>query len=92
MRINFAHIRHPSTSGGHIDFAVFDARASNNTTSANQAILMQLTFAARSAGHKIDQSAIAFAESGQLRFFGDKNLVEFLSKNGLPQWTNWIDT
>lgn len=91
MRINFAHIRHPSTSGGFIDFAVFDARASNNTTSANQAALNQLTLAARSAGHKIDQSAIAFSEGGRLRFFGDKNLVDFLSRSGLPRWTHWID-
>jgi len=92
MRINFAHIRHPSTSGGSIDFAVFDAKANSNTTEAKQAVLFQLTQAARGAGHKIDQSAIAYSQGGQIQFFGDKNLVDFLSKNGLPQWTHWIDT
>ena len=43
------------------------------------------------AGYKIDQSALAFVEDGRLRFYGTENLVEFLSKNGLPQWTHWID-
>jgi hypothetical protein len=92
MRINFAHIRHPSTNAGTIDYAVFDAKANSNTTEAKQSVLFQLTQAARSAGHKIDQSAIAYSESGQIQFFGDKNLVNFLSKNGLPQWTHWIET
>jgi hypothetical protein len=92
MRINFAHIRHPSTSGGYIDFAVFEAKATSNTSSAKQSVLNQLTQAARSAGHKVDQSAIAFSQDGQIQFFGDKNLVDFLSNSGLPQWTHWIDT
>lgn len=91
MKINFAHIRHPSTSGGNIDFAVFEARASSNTATGNQTILNQLTVAARSAGHKIDQPAIAFSENGRLKFFGDKNLIDFLSKSGLPRWTHSID-
>jgi hypothetical protein len=91
MRINFAHIRERSTSGGWIDFAVFDARSSSGTNSGNAEVLAQLTKNARLAGHKIDQSALAYNESGQLKFYGTPNLVEYLSKSGLPNWTHYID-
>jgi len=91
MRINFAHLRERSTSGGWIDFAVFDARSSSGLDPDNADVLARLTAQARSAGHKIDQSALAYEERGQIRFYGDQNLVAYLSQNGLPQWTHWID-
>ena len=92
MRINFAHIRERSTSGGHIDFAVFDARSTSGSDLDNAQVLAGLTAKARLAGHKIDQSAIAFGQNGQLRFYGTKNLVEYLSRRGLPRWTHTLDT
>lgn len=91
MRINFAHIREKSTSGGWIDFAVFDARSSSGSTQGNSEVLAQLTNKARMAGYKIDQSALAYNESGQLKFYGTPNLVDYLSKRGLPTWTHYID-
>lgn len=91
MRINFAHIRERSTSGGWIDFAVFEAHSTTNTESANAEVLMQLTAKTRIAGHKIDQSALAFNEHGRVKFYGTKNLVDYLSRSGLPQWTHSID-
>jgi hypothetical protein len=91
MKINFAHIRERSTNGGSIDFAVFDAHSTTNTDSANAEVLAQLTAKARRSGLKIDQSALAFNESGRLKFYGTKNLVEYLSRSGLPQWTHSID-
>ncbi|TSK05147.1 MAG: hypothetical protein FPO08_16725 [Geobacter sp.] len=91
MRINFAHIRERSTSGGYIDFAVFDARSTTGTDSANAEVLADLTTRAKMAGYKIDQSALAFNENGRLKFYGSRNLVDYLSKCGLPQWTHWID-
>ena len=91
MRINLAHLREPSTSGGWIDFAVFGARSSSGLDSDNAALLARVTAQARSAGYKIDQSALAYDERGQIRFYGDKNLVDYLSQNGLPQWTHSID-
>jgi len=91
MRVNFAHIRERSTTGGWIDFAVFDARSTSGTDVANAAVLAELTGKARTAGFKIDQSALAFSEAGRLKFYGTKNLVDYLSKSGLPNWTHWID-
>lgn len=91
MRINFAHIRERSTTGGWIDFAVFDARSTACARSADSRVLADLTMRAQRAGYKIDQSALAYKENGQLRFWGSRNLVDHLSRTGLPRWTHWID-
>lgn len=91
MRINYAHLRQRSTSGGWIDFAVFEARSANGTESGHSAVLARLTSKARAFGQKIDQSALAFAENGRIKFFGDKKLVEYLSKSGVPSWTHTLD-
>lgn len=91
MRINYAHLRERSTSGGWIDFAVFEARSTSGTESANAEILTRLTNKARAAGQKIDQSALAFQEHGRIKFFGDIKLVEYLSKTGVPRWTHTIN-
>jgi hypothetical protein len=92
MKINFAHIRERSTTGDWIDFAVFDAHSTVDTASANAELLAQLTAKARAAGYKVDQSALAFDEYGHLKFYGTKNLVDYLSHKGLPKWTHCIDT
>lgn len=91
MKINIAHLREKSTSGGWIDFAVFDARSNSGTTAANQLLLNQLTEKARGAGFKIDQSALAFMSSGKATFFGSQNLVGYLSKQGVPRWTHSLE-
>jgi len=91
MRINYAHLRERSTSGGWIDFAVFEARSANGTDSANAQVLARLTAKARAAGQKIDQSALAFQEHGRIKFYGDRKLVEYLSKMGVPSWTHTIN-
>jgi len=91
MKFNFAHIRERSTSGGSIDFAVFDARSTSGSDDANAQVLADLTARARRAGRKIDQSALAFTQNGRLTFYGTKNLVDYLSKRGLPQWTHSLD-
>lgn len=88
MRINLAHLRERSTSGGWINFAVFDAKS---TSGDNGGLLRQLTLAARAAGLRVDQSALAFQAGSQIRYFGDKNLVDYLAKGWLPQWTHTID-
>lgn len=91
MKVNFSHLREHSTSGGWINFAVFDAQATSNTNSANAEILAQLTMKARHSGLRIDQSALAFSEGGRIKFYGTQNLVNYLSRAGLPQWTHSID-
>lgn len=91
MRVNFAHVSHPSTSGGRINFAVFESRSNSGLQADNDDVLAQLTIAARGQGLRVDQSALAFSENGRLKFFGATPLVEFLSKNGLPRWTHYLD-
>ncbi len=91
MKINLAHLRKRSSSGGWIDFAVFNAKFSTGTNSDNADLLAQLTTTARATGLKIDQSALAFNYAGRIKFYGDKNLVDYLSRNGVPRWTHKID-
>jgi hypothetical protein len=92
MRIEFAHIRERAAAGGWIDFAVFDARSTAGTQSANSTLLLQLTTAATARGLKIDQAALAFMENGRVQFYGTKTLVEYLSRSGVPRWTHYLDT
>lgn len=91
MKISLAHIRERSTSGGYIDFAVFDAKATSVGDAGNATLLAQLTNRARALGLKIDQSALAYSYNGRNRFFGTKNLVDYLSNSDLPRWTHEID-
>jgi hypothetical protein len=65
MKIKLAHIRERSTSGGYIDFVVFDAKDGDNAS-----VLAQLTATARGSGLKVDKSALAFTRNGRINFFG----------------------
>jgi hypothetical protein len=91
MRINFAHLRERSANGGYIDFAVFDANANSGRDDDRADLLFDLTMRARSLGLKIDVSALAYNENGRTRFYGDKNVVDYLAKGGVPRWTHYID-
>lgn len=91
MQVNFAHLRERATSGGWINFAVFEAKSTSGTNSGNSILLPQLTSKARAAGLKVDQSALAFAQHGRIQFYGDQNLVNYLSHSGVPRWTHTLD-
>lgn len=91
MKINFAHLRERAVSGGWVNFAVFDARSSSGSNTENASLLSQLTAKARLSGLQVDQSALAYSQSGQIRFYGDKNLVSHLSRNFSPQWTHTME-
>jgi len=88
MKIKMAHLRERSTTGGWINFAVFDAKS---TSGDNACLLRQLTMAARANGLQVDQSALAFKSGGRIQFYGDKNLVSYLSKGLIPKWTHTFD-
>jgi len=88
MKINMAHLKERSTSGGWINFAIFDAKSTNGD---NAGLLHQLTQAARGNGLQVDQSALAYQENGRIKFYGDKNLVSYLSKGWVPHWTHTLD-
>lgn len=90
MKINLAHLRHSSTSAGDINFAVFEARSTVGTRGLAD-VLSTLTSKARMSGLRVDQSALAYIENGRVKFFGDRSLVAFLSRNWIPQWTHSID-
>ncbi len=86
MKINMAYIRERATSGGWINFAVFEAKSTNNNE-----LLLQLTQKARRNNLKVDQSALAFQSNGRIKFYGDKNLVSYLSKGWNLRWTHTLD-
>lgn len=88
MQINFAHMRERATNGSWINFAVFETRATVNSESANAQALAQLTAKARRAGYQVDQSALAFTENGNVRYYGSKNLVNYLVNSWMPHWTH----
>jgi hypothetical protein len=90
-KINFAHLRERATNGGWINFAVFEADATNRTNSGRNAVLNRLTLKARASGLRVDQSALAFEENGRIKYFGDPNLVQYLARNFRPYWTHSID-
>lgn len=64
MKVTLAHVRVPSTSGSPIDYALFESRSVSGSDSDNAKLLAQLTVKARASGLKVDQSALAFTESG----------------------------
>jgi len=91
MTIEFAHLRERSTTGQNVDFVVFDAKPNNNTPSARNALLFQLTAKARLAGKKVDASALVYEENGQVRVWGDRFAVDYVSKVGVPSPTHTLD-
>ncbi len=91
MRINFAHLRQPSTSGGDINFAVFEGRSTSGTPADNDSVLARWTTAARAQGLRIDQAALAYPHNGRIMFHGSRNLVQFLAENGPPRPTHYLD-
>jgi hypothetical protein len=91
VKIEFAHLRERSTTGGWINFAVFAARSRSESRNGDAEVLGDLTARVRRAGYRVDQSALAFVEGGQVTYYGSKKLVNYLSSNWLPHWTHTID-
>jgi hypothetical protein len=84
--INMAHLR---VQG--IDFAVFDADARSHMDRDRSRLLDRLTKCARSTGMRIQKSALAYQENGELRFFGTPDLVQFLVANPYIEWTHRLN-
>jgi len=91
MKIKMAHLRERSTSGGWVNFAIFEAKSRTGSNSDNSNLLFDLTNNARSSGLKVDQSALAYRKNGRIEFYGSKNLVAYLSRLGVPRWTHRIN-
>ncbi len=91
MKINFAHIRDRSTTGGWINFAVFAADSNDGSDSGRSDVLHNLTMRARANGLRVDKSALAYTQNGRTVFYGTSDLVEYLSNQGVPRWTHSLD-
>lgn len=85
MQIEMAHLR---TQG--IDFAVFDADATDRTQQGRNQLLAQLVAQARASGLKVDKAALAFSEFGRVTYFGTPDLVRFLANGWAPRWTHTL--
>ncbi len=91
MKVHLAHLSERKILGGWTDFAVFNARTQTGTEDKNRELLGKLTETARSAGYKIDHAALAFRQNGRLRYYGPGNIVDYLSRHGVPRWTGTIE-
>jgi hypothetical protein len=85
-----AHIRERTVNGQYIDFAVFNANSADHTDSGRSNVLTELTMRARGAGLNVDASALAYEENGRTRFYGSKNVVDYLANSGLPRWNRTL--
>ncbi len=83
--INFAHVLIQN-----VNCCIFEADATSPTREARASLLVDLTHRARRSGLRVEKSALAFAESGRVNFFGADDLVRFLANNGLPTWTHTL--
>lgn len=86
VKINLAHVRIQG-----INCAIFDANARVGTDSERANVLVDLTARARRAGLLVEKAALAFSETGQLRFYGNRDLVSYLAKQPLVRWTHTLD-
>ena len=86
MQIEMAHLRDQG-----IDFAVFNADATNRSDADRRVLLGRLMGTARRSGLKVDKAALAFEEFGEIRFFGASDLVRYLASRGVPRWTRRLD-
>lgn len=91
MKIKFSHLRERSTMGRYVDFAVFDAKPNSNTPSNRNALLTQLKFAARRNNLKVDAAGLVYEEHGRLQVWGDRFVVDYVSKVGVPPPTHTLD-
>ncbi len=81
-------IAHLNVEG--IDCLVVAADATSKTDSARNQLLAQLTRYARNAGLKVDKAALAFEEFGTIKYYGTRDLVEWLANNWLPSWNRTL--
>lgn len=89
MRINFAHLSSPSTTGRNVSFAIFEAKANND--SLRDTFLNQLTNLARQNDLRVESAALVYSENGQMKYWGDEFAVSYLKARGIPAMTNYME-
>jgi len=90
MQVQVAHVRERAQVSGWLSCCIFDARSTSGTNIDNSHLLARLTVAARAANLRFDHAALAFGDSGRLKFFGSPSLVKVLSQRGVPAWTHTL--
>ncbi len=84
MEVELAHVRI-----GGASVAIFNADARGGMNHDRHRILAELVAHARLNHLRVDRAALAFVRNGRLTFFGDRDLVHYLSRIGVvPQWTH----
>lgn len=86
MRINFAHV---NIQG--INCAIFDAKPLSPTEEAHEELLADLVQRARANDLRVDKAALAYASGRQIKYWGHRDLAQFLANNGPPRWTHYLD-
>ncbi|MDG2091005.1 MAG: hypothetical protein P8J61_07890 [Gammaproteobacteria bacterium] len=90
--VNLAHFRQQTATGDFIDFAIFDAKTESGNESDNLALLNNLTQSAiQMKKLKIDQAALVFKKNDELRFYGSTDLINYISRAGIPKWTHTLE-
>jgi hypothetical protein len=74
-----------------LNCAIFGADAADHANGNRSRLLAELTAGARRLGLAVDKRALAFSFGGRTQFYGDPDLVGFLSNNWRgPCWTHEI--
>lgn len=90
--INLAHYRQKTATGDYVNFAIFDAVAESDSEKDKLELLnglVKLTIELKKL--KIDQAVIAFYKDDELRLYGSNDLIKYLSRSGLPEWTHTLE-
>ena len=76
-----------------INVAVFQADARTHANSDRKTLLADLTMKARQSGLRVQKSALAYNNYGNVEFLGTPDLVQFLANGGFYRlrWTHEID-
>jgi hypothetical protein len=90
MRINFAHLKERSTTGRDVNFAVFDAKPTNNTPEERDQLLLDLILRARAMNLNVEVGALAYVEHGQSKYWGHEFVLDYLVDRGIPRMTHYV--
>lgn len=91
MRIEFAHLQERLTTGKLVDFAVFHAKANQDSDLARQAWLGRLIIAARQVGRKVDVAALVYDQGNEIKWWGHPFVVDFIDKRGVPAPNRYVE-
>jgi len=89
LKIRFALLDLPLMSGQWVSITVFDATA----TDGEQAKLLSnlVEEAKLQTGIEAELSALGYVQDGAPMYYGADDVVQYLQKHGVPEWTHQIE-